>query len=107
MGVVDQFSWAVDLIAEKLHFSISGEASEFRMALDRAGKKRMEHAVELVRLWARPGYSGESKYKRLMYILKLTTPEKVGKYRNPAVGAAVRAQDALNAELGDILWRDE
>lgn len=105
MGVVDQFNWAVDLMEEKLRFRLSGDATEFRLVLDRAGKKRFEHAVELVRLWARPDYKGASKYNRLMYILKLITPQKVGKYRNAAVGAAVAAQEALDEELRDKLER--
>lgn len=106
MGAVNQFEKAVELCCRDLGFDIAGEATAFRLALDRAGSRRFEHCVTLVKWWARPYHHGSDKYDRLMRLLWLVTPEKVGKYRDQAVGAAVRAQDALEAELGDILRRE-
>lgn len=108
MGVTDQFKWATMLVAEQLHFAIGGEASDFRLALDRAGQRRFEHCVKLVAMWARPYHRGSAKYDRLMQLLALVTPEKSPqtKYRDPESAAAVAIHNALDAELGDILRRE-
>lgn len=106
MVVINQFEKAVELCRRDLGFDIAGEATAFRLALDRAGSRRFEHCVTLVKWWARPYHKGSDKYQRLMQLLRLVTPEKVGKYRDQAVGAAMRAQEALNAELGDVLRRE-
>jgi hypothetical protein len=106
MGVVNQFEEARALIAKELHFAIGGEASEFRSALDRAGSRRLEHCVILVRMWARDYHRGADKYQRLMRLLQLVTPEKVGKYRNPEVEAAVEANRALDREFAARVARE-
>ena len=108
MGHTDEFALARELCAKELGFNIGGEASEFRMAIDRAGQKRTAHCITLVKWWARPYHKGVDKYTRLMQLLRLVTPEKGRgtKYRNPQVGAAVAAQNALNDELADVLRRE-
>lgn len=106
MGVTNQFEEAKALIAAKLHFSISGGATEFRSALDRAGKKRLEHCVMLVAMWARPHHRGLDKYDRLMRLLRLVTPEKMGKYRNAEVEAARQAHNALDEEFATRVARE-
>lgn len=106
MGVKSQFEEARALIAKELHFSIGGEASEFRAALDRAGSRRLAHCVTLVAMWARPYHKGADKYQRLLRLLWLVTPEKVGKYRNPEVEAAVGAHRAMDGELAERVARE-
>jgi hypothetical protein len=106
MGVVNQFEEARVLIAKELHFAIGGEASEFRAALDRAGSRRLEHCVKLVAMWVRPHHHGPDKYQRLMQLLRLVTPEKVGKYRNPQAQAAVELHKSLDQELADTIARN-
>lgn len=108
VGVTNQFQWATKLVAEELHFVIAGEAMEFRMALDRAGQRRFEHCVWLVKHWSRPYHKGAAKYDRLMHLLRLVTPEKAPgtKYRNPQLAKAHVAQEALNAEFADAMRRD-
>lgn len=107
MGVPNQFQEARMLIAKELHFAIGGNASEFRSALEQAGIKRLEHCVKLVALWARPYHRGSDKYERLMELLRLVTPEKVGKYRNPQVEAAVGLHETLDKEFMSAVTRDE
>jgi hypothetical protein len=107
MGVVDTIAEAKQLLEQELNFKLVSTPDEFLVAVDRAGKKRFKHCVELVKMWDRSHHTGRQKYDRLMALLRLVTPEKVGKYRNAAVGAAVRVQDALDEELGEILRREE
>lgn len=106
MGVLNQFEWAVDLVAKELRFRISGDAVEFRAALDRAGTRRFEHCVWLVKNWQRPYHKGAAKYDRLMKLLVMMTPEKVGKYRDTTVEAAVASNETLERELADRLARE-
>lgn len=107
MGATNQFEEARVLIAKELHFVIGGEASEFRAALDRAGSKRLEHCVVLVRMWARPYHKGADKYQRLIRLLRMVTPEKMGKYRDGRVGAAVELNKALDEEAMAAVARDK
>jgi hypothetical protein len=106
MGVVNQFEEARALIAKELHFAIGGEASEFRAALDRDGSRRLAHCVTLVAMWARPHHKGADKYQRLMRLLQLVTPEKVGKYRNASVEDAVEASRVMDEELAARIARE-
>jgi len=108
MGHINQFEYARRLIAKELHFSISGEASDFQNALDRAGTKRLEHCVKLVSMWARPHNTGQDKYAKLMQLLRLVTPGKTPgtKYRNPAAGAGKLANDLMDRELASVLARN-
>lgn len=106
MGITNQFQWAVDLVAKELRFGISGDATAFRDALDRAGQRRFEHCVWLVKMWARPWHGGNDKYDRLMRLLRMVTPEKDGKYRNAHAEAARASNEALDAELVGRLARE-
>lgn len=106
MGVTDEFNRARELISRELRFDLGGEASEFRLALDRAGYKRFEHCVTLTRMWARPWHKGQAKYDHLMALLRLVTPEKVGPLRNKQAEAAKQINAQLDAELADILRRE-
>ncbi len=108
MGVADQFARANELLASKLAFKVEGEATTFRLALDRAGIKRFGLVVQILEMWQRPHNTGAQKYDRLMRLLALVTPDKAPgtKYRSPAVAAAHEAQDALKAELSDVLRRE-
>jgi hypothetical protein len=106
MGVVDHIAEAKQLVEDELRFRIVDGDAAFALAVDRAGKRRVNHCVELVKLWQRPTTTGRQKYDRLMQLLRLVTPEKVGKYRNTETEAGLGLQAALDAELGDILRRE-
>lgn len=108
MGVVDHIAEAKQLVEDELRFRIVDGDTAFAVAVDRAGKKRFSHCAALVKLWQRPTTTGRQKYDRLMELLRLVTPDKAPatKYRDPAVAAARQVQDAMDAELGEMLRRE-
>lgn len=108
MGHTDQTGRAKQLIAAMLHFDLVQTDGNFELTVKRAGMERFEHVIRLVELWARPTTTHREKYDRLMWLLRMVTPPKAEgtKYRNPMAGAAVRAQQGLDAEMMDRIARE-
>lgn len=108
MGVTNLVEHAKYRIAQELHFAIQSGDDAFLVALDRAGIRRFDLVIEIMKLWQRPGTPGRKKYDRMMQLLALVTLERSSgvKDRDPAIAAARATNTALDAELGDILRRE-
>lgn len=108
MGVTNIFTKANELLESELHIRVERDTPnlQFQLMLHRVGWERFEHCVHLVKLWMRPYHRGRQRYEKLMQLLREVAPEKVGKYRNPRVEAAVQAETHALSEFLERIRRE-
>lgn len=105
MGAGNQITEAKQILERELHFRIASGDTEFLSLFDRAGKKRFDHCVELVKLWARPHHNGRQKYDFLMSLMLRVTPEPIRLRNKQAEAWRVYGRE-LDKELEDVLRRE-